>query len=74
MCIVYSALALAIETMAANDKSKEFKREIWLFTDGEYAADWGGGSTLEGAMDRYTQLKVSLHVVSVLSFVTRDPR
>lgn len=50
--------------MAAHTKSKEYKKEIWLFTDGEYGADWG--TNLDGCIDRYTELKVSLHFVSVL--------
>lgn len=60
---MYSALALGIETIIAHAKSKSYRKEIWLFTDGEYAADWG--RNLDMMIDRYSELEVSLHVVSV---------
>lgn len=63
---MYSALALGIETINAHAKSKGYRKEIWIFTDGEYAANWGGN--LDGAIDRYSELGVSLHVVLVLSY------
>ena len=58
----HSAIILGIETIDTQPKITNYKKEVYLLTDGESKSDWG---SWDEVATRYNEKKVGLHVMCV---------